>query len=499
MSTNSSDHTVAETFREEGFLRAVVDTIVDAIITVDTRGIIQHANPAIHRVFGYTPQELVGRNVSLLMPSPDRENHDQYVARYLETRTPKIIGIGRQVTGLRKDGALFPVELAVSEVTFGGKTYFTGVVRDISEQVQAQEVIRRERDFSRSLIDTAHAIILVLDPRGRIERFNPYLEELTGYALDEVAGRDWFEIFIPEREQERIRETFQLTLSGVPVVSNINSIRTRRGDERIVTWSGRRLMNLDGDVVGVLAVGNDITELKAAETRLVQSERLAAVGQMVTGLAHESRNALQRTQASLEMLELDLGDRPDQVELIQRAKRAMRELQRLYEEVRSYAAPIKLDRREFQLTQLLTETWDQVQQATPTTSLTLPMSLTLRLDCDRRANTLNGDYERLQQVFRNIYENALAVSQSNGVINVNSRAVALNGLPAVRIAIRDEGPGLSPEQQARIFDPFYTTKVRGTGLGMAIAHRIVNAHGGTLQAGNHRDAGAEIVVTLPCR
>ncbi|MCA9080679.1 MAG: PAS domain S-box protein [Planctomycetaceae bacterium] len=490
MSAPSDQNRIAASVEADAFLRAVVDTIIDALVTIDHRGIIHHANPATETLLGYPPAELVGQNVCVLMASPYREEHDRYIQRYMDSGDPRIIGIGRQVTARKKCGTLIPVDLAVSKVEIAGQTYFTGVIRDISERVRAEEQIRRERDFSRNLIDTAHAIILVLDPRGKIERFNPYMEQLVGYSLDEVGGRDWFTTFIPENEREEVRQVFHATLIGTPVVNNINSILTKSGDARIVTWSGRRLLNVDGDVVGLLAVGNDITELKETERRLVQSERLAAIGQMVTGLAHESRNALQRTQACFEMLELDL-EQPDHQELIQRGKRALHELQRLYEEVRGYSAPIKLDMREFSLSQLVDDTWHVIQQAAPTPEVQLHQ------ECDLRVDSLVADADRMQQVIRNILENAIAVSPRPGNITVRSYRASVDGRPGVAIEVWDEGPGLTLEQQERMLEPFYTTKVRGTGLGLAIVQRIVDAHLGRIEVGNRSGAGAKIVIQLP--
>lgn len=490
MSHTQQPGNVAASFEADGFLRAVMDTIVDAIITIDIHGTIHHANPATERLFGYPLKSIIGQNITMLMPAPYSEEHGRYVERYLTSREPRIIGIGRRVTARRKDGTIIPVDLAVSEVTVDGTIYFTGVVRDVSERVAAEEQIRKERDFSRSLIDTAHAIILVLDPRGRIERFNPYMEQLVGYSLDQVVGRDWFDIFILEDDRERLRDLFHKTLAGTPVVNNINPIVTRSGELRVITWSGRRLMNLDGDVVGLLAIGNDITELKETERKLVQSERLAAVGQMVTGLAHESRNALQRSQACLEMLELDL-DQPGHVDLIHKAKRALAELQRLYEEVRSYAAPFKLGRKEFRISKLLQESWHMVEQVAQ------PKDVTFEADVDTRVDTMIGDPDRLLQVFRNIIENALAVSPQPATIWARVGRSSVDGRPAVTIAFRDEGPGLTAEQMARMMEPFFTTKVKGTGLGLAIAQRIVEAHGGTIAAENHAAGGAEIVICLP--
>jgi PAS domain S-box-containing protein len=123
----------------EARMRAIVDTAVDAIITIDERGAVERFNPAAERLFGYSESEIVGRNVSTLMPSPYREMHDSYLARYLRTGEKKIIGIGREVVGLRKDGSEFPIDLAVAEMRLGGRRMFTGMVRDISERKHAEQ------------------------------------------------------------------------------------------------------------------------------------------------------------------------------------------------------------------------------------------------------------------------------------------------------------------------------------------------------------------------
>lgn len=134
-------HEAADLFRrQEARLKAILDTVVDAIITIDDRGAIETANPAAERLFGYALAELAGRNVSCLMPSPYRDEHDGYLRRYLDTRVPRVIGIGREVVGMRKDGTVFPMELAVSETLVDGQRSFTGIVRDISERKRLERM-----------------------------------------------------------------------------------------------------------------------------------------------------------------------------------------------------------------------------------------------------------------------------------------------------------------------------------------------------------------------
>jgi len=136
----SSDHVQAESALHdtEERMRAILQTAVEGIITIDEAGIIESVNPAAERIFGYEAQEVMGRNVSILMPAPYREQHDGYLANYVRTGHAKIIGIGREVVGKRKDGSTFPMDLAVSEVRLADRRLFTGFVRDITDRKRAE-------------------------------------------------------------------------------------------------------------------------------------------------------------------------------------------------------------------------------------------------------------------------------------------------------------------------------------------------------------------------
>ncbi|HLT02290.1 MAG TPA: PAS domain S-box protein [Geminicoccaceae bacterium] len=149
----------------EARFRAVVETAADGIITINAAGIIQSINPEGERLFGYARDELVGRNVKLLMPSPDAERHDEYLARYLRTGEARIIGIGREVTGRRKDGSTFPLFLSIGEFRLDGERYFTGIVRDITERRRAEErqrLLTAEVDHrAKNLLATIQAMVLL--------------------------------------------------------------------------------------------------------------------------------------------------------------------------------------------------------------------------------------------------------------------------------------------------------------------------------------------------
>jgi len=361
----------------------------------------------------------------------------------------------------------------------------------IVEQRRLADALRKEQEFVRNLVAQAQAIVLVLDPQGRIVRYNPYMEQISGYRLTEVEGHDWFTTFLPGHDRDRIHNVFDKVLADVDTGGTTNPIVTRDGRQRLIKWSSKALKDAAGRVTGVLAVGQDVTDLAEAQQKALQAERLAAIGQMMAGLTHESRNALQRSKACLEMLALEVQDRPQALEMVARIEKAQDHLHRLYEEVRTYAAPINLRREPCDLAQLWRETWSEIAQARPTQEV--------RLREQTETHDLVCDIDRfaIGQVFRNILENALSVVPNPGEIVVRATPSELDRKPAIAVSFRDNGPGLEPEQRERIFEPFYTTKTKGTGLGMAIARRIVQSHEGTIEVGNGQDPGAEIVVTLP--
>jgi PAS domain S-box-containing protein len=134
-------------------LNAIIQNAIDGIITISDRGIIELINPSACKLFDYTPEEVVGKNISVLMPPPDRANHDSYINRYQQTGVPHIIGIGREVTGLRKDGTKFPFRLGVSEVQYSGRKIFTGFIHDLSRQKEAEEQLKEYAAHLEELVD----------------------------------------------------------------------------------------------------------------------------------------------------------------------------------------------------------------------------------------------------------------------------------------------------------------------------------------------------------
>jgi two-component system sensor kinase FixL len=360
-----------------------------------------------------------------------------------------------------------------------------------TEYLKREKMAEHERGEIkfRRLVEAAACMVVILRGDDTIVYFSPYSEDLTGYSASEVMGKPFLPLFVPEWARPDVAEAMTATLGGRPTEFHETPILRRDGEQRWLVWNARRLEDFDGGPA-VLAVGQDFTERRDAQERLLRSERLAGIGQMVTGIAHESRNALQRIQSCTEMLELEVEDNEEAVQLVRRSQEAQDNLLRLFDEVRGFVAPIQLERSRCRLDHVWREAWQLLETARRDRDTRL---LEHALDAALEANI---DRFRMVQVLRNLLENSLAACNDPVVIQIGCRDVQLEGQPAIELRIADNGPGLTREARRNVFEPFFTTKTKGTGLGMAIARRVVDAHGGKIAVGDS-SAGAEFVITLP--
>jgi PAS domain S-box-containing protein len=357
-------------------------------------------------------------------------------------------------------------------------------------------------------------VIVVLDGGGRILRANPYLRNLTGHRPHGLEGRSITDI-ISADDRKAVRASLARLAQGHYKTRGVHRLLGQGGRLRMLAWSARlmagaaprpghrRGLNQDqrgtehhgssppGDGL-ILFIGNDVTELHEAQERALQVERLAAIGQMAAGLAHESRNALQRSQACLGILGFRLAGQPESLELVARAQGALDDLHRLYEDVREYAAAMHLEPRPCNLGEVWREAWQDLEPMSEDRNAVLvEQPSCLDLEC------MVSPFH-LKRVFRNLFENALAAA---GVgtprITITCTEVELDGREAIEMAIQDNGPGFAEDERRRAFEAFFTTKVRGTGLGLAICKRIVEAHGGRIEVGESTEPGALLILTLP--
>ena len=496
MPTSSADHRQSE--RDQVRARAIFESAVDGLIVIDEAGTIQSANPAALHLFGYELDEVLGQNVKLLMPEPHRSNHDDYIGNYFRTGEKQIIGKGREVEGRRRDGSVFPMDLAVSEIRSDGSCWFLGIVRDITIRRETEQALRRERDFAESLVETAQAIVLVLDAEGNIVRYNRYMEEISGVPLDEVRGKNWFQTFIPHTERPKIRGLFDTALLGAPTRGNVNPIQTKDGEQRDIEWFDTVLRDSEGNVTGILAVGQDLTPRRQLEEQVRQAQKLEAIGRLAGGVAHDFNTLLGSIAGYAEILTERLEDEPELLKAAQQIFRATERGAALTRQLLAFSRRQVLRPKVVDLNEVVRDMEGLLQRLVDA-GADLVQSLT-----DERL-PVRVDATQIEQVIMNLVINACDAMPDGGRIEIATRrGNELNSCgdcqgSCCQLRVTDTGIGMDESTRDRIFDPFFTTKDvgKGTGLGLATVYGIVTQSHGRVRVESRPGEGSTFVICFP--
>ncbi len=369
--------------QDTALLAAILNTAVDAIIVIDTLGIIQTVNPATTKLFGYTADEMLGENIKMLMPAPFRAEHDGYLKNHQETGRKKIIGIGREVIGKRKDDTTFPMHLAVSEVPFGDTKLFAGIVRDITDLKEAQR---------------------------QLTEVNSQLED-------------------------RIRE------------------RT--------------------------------AELREMQADLVKAEKLATLGEVSGGIAHEIRNPLNAVRMSAYYLRD--AKNPTAEKTIEHLERIDRQVSLIDNVISALSDVARLPEPRVELCSVN----ELVREVVP--SVSTPDNVIVVNELSFNLPQALIDPNQVAIVFRNLLRNARDAMPSGGTIRLTSETNEND----IVIKVIDTGVGIDARNLGSITEPLYTTKARGMGLGLAISTAILKKNQGHLEVESELGVGTTFAVFLP--
>ena len=281
--------------------QAIIETVADGIISIAADGKIRFVNSAAEKIFGYKKEELLGVKVNILIPPPHQDRHDSYIESYINTGLRKIIGYGRQVEGRRKDGTVFPLDLAVSEVIVDGQRLFSGILRDITESVQAAEALQQREAELRALTESAPCMIVMLRQDLSISHFSPFAEELTGYSADDVIGRNYSEIFLETEYRDNFVSEIESNFKGIPTRGFEIPVRCRDGAVRWMVWNST-LIESEGSEPTLLAVGQDISERHEVEKE-IRRQVAARTKQLAEANKSLSSEIAVRTKAQTDLQE----------------------------------------------------------------------------------------------------------------------------------------------------------------------------------------------------
>jgi two-component system sensor kinase FixL len=511
-------HAEALALDNEARLRAVLDGAVDGIVTIDERGTIESINPAVVVTFGYAAAEVVGRNVNVLMPDPYAGEHDGYLANYRATGERKVIGIGRELIGRRKDGSTFPLDLSVSEVRLGGRRIFTGIVRDVTARKCAERALLDSERHLRGVLDGLLVYVAVLRPGGRLAGMNAAARQALasrGLRAEDVEGRAFFDLPLPGVTNEArgtLRAAVAEAAAGREV--RLDGVCLSAGPPRVVVdlmlapmaddaGRGRDAGGSPGRGRHLIVSAVDVTARERADQRardrqaeLAHLERLRTMGQMAAGLAHELNQplgAIVNFAGAGRRLSAAGRLGPDRLDAVladvqAEATRAGAIIGRLRGFVKKQApqtAPVDVNALVADAVRLLAF---DLRKAGVEPRLALAAGLPPAL----------ADPVQIGQVLVNLVRNALdameAVEPDRRVLTIETSVAPGNDY--VKVAVRDGGCGVTPDDLAKIFDAFYTTKPGGLGVGLALCRTIVEDHGGHLAAEPNAGGGMTFAFML---
>ncbi len=249
---------------EERF-KHVAESAGDWIWEVNAEGLYTYSSPVAEKILGYKPEEIVGNKYFYDFFAPDVKEELKKAAfeAFAQKKNFKRL-INANV---HKDGSIVILETNGTPITDekGNLCGYRGTDRDITDRKKAEEVIKQEKEFAESMFNTAPVIMLVLDTNAHIVNFNPCMEEISGYQVEEVKGKDWFDTFLPKQDHAQVRKLFEQSINNVHTKGNINPIITKDGHEILVEWYSKTLKDKNGQIIGLIAIGQDITERKKAE------------------------------------------------------------------------------------------------------------------------------------------------------------------------------------------------------------------------------------------
>jgi PAS domain S-box-containing protein len=470
--------------------RALLSGVLDPLITIDGRGLMREVSHSVEGLFGYRPEEMLGRNISMLMVEPYASQHDSYLERYRQTGQTGILGRTREFAVRRKDGRVIQIELSVSRVDVPGdpEPLFVGSFRDVTARREAERAMAESEARMRAIFDQEYEFVGLLARDGTLLDVNHSALRGVGVAREEVVGRPFWDTPWWTRDatqSERVRSAVAAVAAGEFVRFEVDYV-DREGRQRWVDFSLKPVRDGSGAVQYLLPEGRDITSFKAAHAReLALNEALAQIGESASLLAHEIKNPLTAVNLALRAVADRLGE--DQKSVLEDLASRLAKLERTMRRTLSFARPLELQLESLDPREVLVEVVELLQPEVDASGVRL------ELDCPADLPVIRADRARLEEVVLNLLRNALEVLQPGGRVRIGARAEG----GQVLLRVEDDGPGITPSVRAELFKPFVTSKAGGTGLGLAIARKVVREHGGDIAVEQGTLPGACFSIRMP--
>jgi PAS domain S-box-containing protein len=478
---------------------ATFDALSDGIFIFDQKGVLGRINEAAAAFEGSSIRELIGRQCCTLLQGIEGET----------CRVAQVMESGRPATFELVPGRLSrPVLVTISPLTNSSRSLSGGlasatnngdqeatlgavcIVRDLSELRAAEAVAREQRSFLVKLIEHANDAILAMSPEGRLIWFNEQLIKQSGYSRQELESGD-YRLFVFGEHKKLAIERFTRALEGEAQTFDMNVTR-KSGETRSLLITNTPIYD-EGRVSSVLSIARDITEERLASERAAQADKLRALGQLASGVAHNFNNILAAILGHAQLIKRDCHDDAlaQRMDIIEHA--ALDGAQTV-KRIQAFGAQQNESVNEFaDINQLVQDSTTLTRARWCDEAQARGLQYEVELDL-RQVPSVRGSGSELREVFVNIILNALDAMPQGGRLKIATKTKA----GFVETSLTDSGIGMNSEVRDHIFEPFFTTKgVMGTGLGLAVSHSIIERHGGRIDARSSLGKGTTFTISLP--
>jgi len=482
-------------------LSAIVDNALDGLISINELGIIEHFNPACERIFGYRADEVIGKNIKMLMPEPYHSEHDGYLSHYRKTGEAKIIGTaGREVSAKRKDGSVFPMDLSISAFELEDGLHFSGVIRDITARKQAEE----KNALLAAVVASSDDAIISKRLDGTILSWNAGAERLFGYSAAEIIGRH-VSVLIPEnlrKEEEYIIGRLRQGKS----VDHYETARLHKNGRHIdLSLTVSPIHNEAGDIVGASKIARDITAQKKAAAELrrynIALERSnKELDDFAYIASHDLKEPLRGLFNNAKFLEKDYKDKLD-AEGVGRLQRLGYLTQRMETLVNDLLYFSRLGRQELAIQD--TDLNAVIRDIESMMEMTLTEQNAI-ISIPKPLPEIVCDKTRITEIFRNLITNAIKYNnQEKKIIEIGylDAVKTKTGIEKQVFYVRDNGIGIEEGFHEEIFRIFKRLNEeddskKGTGVGLTFVRKIVERHGGRIWLESTPGKGATFYFTI---
>lgn len=497
-----------ETLRaSEERYRTVAETASDAIISIDGDGKILFVNTAAEKIFGYSIHEMLGNDLTMLMPEYLRYVHKFSLQQYTETGKRHMTWGGVELPGLHKKGHEIPLEVSFGEFIREGRHIFTGIVRDITERKVAGEALRQSEEKYRKLFEESQDGIILTTPDGKLIDVNQAGVELLGFtSREELLNIDNARDLYVHPDD---REIFKNSLSKQGFVRDFEFLVKRKdGQKRVLLESASAVRDEKGNIIAYRGFLRDITERKKLEDRLRQAQKMESIGTLAGGIAHDFNNLLGIILGYTTLLEdrtLEPQRASHNIEIVKKAVHRGADLVR---QLLTFA-------RKGDPTFTSLNVNDTVIELTKMLGQTFPKTITITTQVSNPLPSIKADPTQLQQALLNLCVNSRDAIDDHTVERGTGRLTLETGMVTgehlrqkfpdalarkyVYISVKDTGAGMDEPTRRRIFEPFFTTKElgKGTGLGLAVVYGVINSHHGYVDVESEKGVGTTFTLYFP--